>query len=91
MILAPVAGIILNLLDASKEVEDQEQNDIALMFAGMDCAETVLRGFYLMECNWVSNFSSLKYFLQKWERLDMFIHLQNPPIVFTVSSDIPPL
>lgn len=100
MILAPVAGIILNLLEAGKEVDDQEQNDIALMFAGMDCAETVLRGFYLMECNWVSNFSSLNCILLKSGRLDMFIglvpfplyyvalpfYLQNPPVFILLAQ-----
>lgn len=84
MILAPVAGIILNLLEAGKEVDDQEQNDIALMFAGMDCTETVLRGFYLMECNWVSNFSFLVPFPLYYVALPFY--LQNPPVFILLSQ-----
>lgn len=55
MILGPLAGIILNLLDASKEAEYGDHHDIVNIFASMDCAETVLRGFYLLEYNWVCN------------------------------------
>lgn len=58
MILAPLAGIILNLLDANKEEDHGRQNDIVEIFAGMGCAETILRGFYLLECNWVSDYFS---------------------------------
>lgn len=56
MILAPLVGIILNLLDASVEAECREQNDVAGMFASMDCLDTVHYGFqYLLEYNWVSS------------------------------------
>lgn len=55
MLLAPLAGIILNLLDASREKDDVDQNDIVAIFASMDCADTILYGFqYLLEYNWVS-------------------------------------
>lgn len=51
MILAPLAGIILNLLDVSRETDN---NDIVAIFASMDCADTILYGFqYLLEYNWV--------------------------------------
>lgn len=54
MILAPLVGIILNLLDASL-VNSREQNDIVGIFASMDCADTLISGFqYLLEFNWVS-------------------------------------
>lgn len=55
MILAPLAGIILNLLDVSKETDNGDRNDIVAIFASMDCADTILYGFqYLLEYNWVS-------------------------------------
>lgn len=55
MILAPLAGIILNLLDASARTDCKEQNDIVGVFASMDCLDTVHCGFqYLLEYNWVS-------------------------------------
>lgn len=58
MILAPLAGIILNLLDASKETDSGDWNDIVATFASMDCADTILYGFqHLLEYNWVSNIS----------------------------------
>lgn len=53
MILAPLAGIILNLLDASVGLECCEQNDIVEVFASMDCTDTVLCGIqYLSKYNW---------------------------------------
>ena len=52
MILAPLAGIILNLFDTSMNTKD---NDIAGIFASMDCPDTVVCGFqYLIEYDWVS-------------------------------------
>lgn len=54
MILAPLAGIILNLLEASGE-SDTRDNDMVGIFASMDCPDTVVSGFqYLLEYNWVS-------------------------------------
>ncbi|CAH1436824.1 unnamed protein product [Lactuca virosa] len=56
MILAPLVGIILNLLDASL-VNSREQNDIVGIFASMDCADTLISGFqYLLEFNWAGSF-----------------------------------
>lgn len=58
MILAPLVGIIVNLLDASAESELKEQNDVVSVFASMDCPETMHYGFqYLLEYNWVSTLS----------------------------------
>lgn len=59
MILAPLVGIILNLLDASLVTDSRKQNDIVSVFASMDCADTLISGFqYLLEFNWVSNHDS---------------------------------
>ncbi|KAI8030390.1 E3 ubiquitin-protein ligase RKP [Camellia lanceoleosa] len=53
LILAPLTGIILNLLDASVETECSKQNDVVGVFASMDCPATVLCGFqYLLDYNW---------------------------------------
>jgi hypothetical protein len=55
MILAPLVGIMLNLLTTTKLVEYQENNDLVDVFLSMNCAETVLYGFqYLVDYNWVS-------------------------------------
>lgn len=52
MILAPVAGIILNLFDACTI---PKQNNIVGIFTSMECPNTVLCGFqYLLDYNWVS-------------------------------------
>ncbi|KAI3775874.1 hypothetical protein L1987_45630 [Smallanthus sonchifolius] len=57
MILAPLVGIILNLLDASLATDSREQNDILVIFASMDCADTLISGFqYLLEFNWAGTF-----------------------------------
>ncbi|WOG97343.1 hypothetical protein DCAR_0416683 [Daucus carota subsp. sativus] len=54
MILAPLAGIILNLFDTSMNTKD---NDIAGIFASMDCPDTVVCGFqYLIEYDWAASF-----------------------------------
>ncbi|KAK4485968.1 hypothetical protein RD792_008622 [Penstemon davidsonii] len=80
MILAPLAGIILNLLDASR-VDDAEQNDIVASFANMHCAGTILYGFqYLLEYNWVGSIKGEDYFDQSTElenltKLEKFSHL----------------
>ncbi|CAN4125570.1 unnamed protein product [Withania somnifera] len=58
MILAPLAGIVLNLLDA--------------IFANMDCPDTVVSGFqYLLEFNWASLFRGDDY-LKKIRQLEIF-------------------
>ncbi|XP_010261124.1 PREDICTED: E3 ubiquitin-protein ligase RKP isoform X2 [Nelumbo nucifera] len=56
MVLAPLVGIILNLLDASIHSEDRVKNDVVGVFASMDCPATVHCGFqYLLEYNWVGS------------------------------------
>lgn len=58
MILAPLVGIVVNLLDASDESECREQNDVVGVFASMDCPETMHYGFqYMLDYNWVSTVS----------------------------------
>lgn len=72
MILAPLVGILLNLLDASLITDSREQNDILETFASMDCADTLISGFqYLLEFNWVSIF----HFLTLFFYLTMFASL----------------
>lgn len=52
--LAPLVGIILNLLDASVVTDSREQNDMLGIFASMDCVDTLISGFQLLlEFNWV--------------------------------------
>lgn len=54
MILAPLVGIILNLLDASEDTEFVPQNDVVGFFASMDCPGRVHCGFQLLlDYNWV--------------------------------------
>lgn len=72
MILAPLAGIILNLLDASLETDCRPQNDIVGVFASMDCPNTVLSGFqYLLEFNW-SGYLTGDAYLAKLKQLEEF-------------------
>lgn len=60
MIMAPLVGIILNLMDATAESKHGETIDIIGVFASMDCPLTVHCGFqYLLSYNWVSSFFGL--------------------------------
>ncbi|XP_077224077.1 E3 ubiquitin-protein ligase RKP [Tasmannia lanceolata] len=53
MILAPLVGIILNLVEAGADPEQREQNDVVGVFASMDCPSTIYYGFqYLLDYNW---------------------------------------
>lgn len=55
MILAPLVGIILNLMDCSSTSEHRELNDVIAVFASMDCPTTIHFGLqYLLSYNWVS-------------------------------------
>lgn len=55
MILAPLVGIILNLLDGSEEAECRAQHDVVGVFSSMDCLNTIHCGFQcLLEYSWVS-------------------------------------
>ncbi|KAL0286466.1 UNVERIFIED_CONTAM: E3 ubiquitin-protein ligase RKP [Sesamum calycinum] len=75
MILAPLAGIILNLLDASRETEDGDQNDIVTVFASMDCADTILYGFqYILEHNWIGSIKGEEY-MDQLTKLEKFSSL----------------
>ncbi|GKV25291.1 hypothetical protein SLEP1_g34750 [Rubroshorea leprosula] len=62
MILAPLVGIIVNLLDARLEGECKGQNDVIGVFASMDCPDTVHYGFqYLLDYNWAASFRGDAY------------------------------
>ncbi|CAK9176745.1 unnamed protein product [Ilex paraguariensis] len=75
MILAPLAGIILNLLDASTKTDCGKQNDVVGVFASMDCPNTVLCGFQsLLEYNWAGSFRGDTY-LAKLRQLEEFSNL----------------
>lgn len=72
MILAPLVGIILNLLDASSGTECREHNDVVGIFASMDCPKTVHYGFqYLLDYNWAGSFRGDAY-LGKLGQLQKF-------------------
>lgn len=56
MILSPLAGIMLNLVDSSIELEYEVQNNVVEVFASMGCTATIQCGLqYLLEYNWVSS------------------------------------
>ncbi|XP_021736630.1 E3 ubiquitin-protein ligase RKP-like [Chenopodium quinoa] len=73
MILAPLVGIIVNLVEASTEVESSEQNDIIEVLAKMDCPETVLFGLqYMLGFNW-AGFSKGNVHFAKLRQLEEFL------------------
>ncbi|XP_034901852.1 E3 ubiquitin-protein ligase RKP [Populus alba] len=75
MILAPLVGILLNLLDASVEMECGERNDVVGVFASMDCPDTVHCGFqYLLEYNWAGS-SRGDVYSGKLRQLESFLNL----------------
>ncbi|XP_021631707.1 E3 ubiquitin-protein ligase RKP-like isoform X11 [Manihot esculenta] len=76
MILAPLMGIILNLLDANVETESGGQNDIVDVFASMDCPDTMHCGFqYLLEYNWQAGSLRGDAYLGKLGQLENFLSL----------------
>ncbi|XP_071735461.1 E3 ubiquitin-protein ligase RKP [Rutidosis leptorrhynchoides] len=76
MILAPLVGIILNLLDASLVADSREQNDIVSIFASMDCADTLISGFqYLLEFNWAGTFKGDVHLTRLSQLEDFSSHL----------------
>lgn len=83
MILAPLAGMILNLMDASTETESSKQNDVVGVFASMDCPDTVLCGFQcLLEYNWVSSLSLSTFTSLTFTSLTIFHGLAiNVPVI----------
>ncbi|KAF4355134.1 hypothetical protein F8388_026059 [Cannabis sativa] len=75
MILAPLVGIILNLLDASEHMKFAENNDVVAIFASMDCPARVHCGFqFLLDYNWGGSFRGDSY-LTKLEQLEDFLAL----------------
>ncbi|GMH14941.1 hypothetical protein Nepgr_016782 [Nepenthes gracilis] len=75
LILAPLVGILVNLLDASVATEQIEQNDVAGVFASMDCPDAVLCGLQCMlEYNWVG-FSKGNVHCAKLRQLEEFSSL----------------
>lgn len=60
ILLAPLVGIILNLLEAREDSKQKQQHDVIGLFASMDCPDTVYYGFqYLLEYNWVRKLFNL--------------------------------
>ncbi|KAL9254413.1 E3 ubiquitin-protein ligase RKP-like protein [Drosera capensis] len=75
LILAPLAGILLNLLDSSMVPSGSKQNDVIGVFASMDCPDTVLCGLQCMlEYNW-AGFSKGNAHFSKLRQLEEFSSL----------------
>uniref|UniRef100_A0A7N0U317 RING-type E3 ubiquitin transferase n=1 Tax=Kalanchoe fedtschenkoi TaxID=63787 RepID=A0A7N0U317_KALFE len=75
MLLAPLVGIMSNLLDARMDAGDGKQNDVVKVFASMDCFDTVYCGFqYLLEYNWAGSLRDDAY-QPKLMLLDSFSNL----------------
>ncbi|KAJ4847946.1 hypothetical protein Tsubulata_018544 [Turnera subulata] len=75
MLLAPLVGIILNLLDASEGSNSGNHNDVVDVFASMDCPDTVHCGFqYLLEYNWAGSIRG-DACIAKLEQLENFLSL----------------
>ncbi|KAI5405191.1 E3 ubiquitin-protein ligase RKP isoform X1 [Lathyrus oleraceus] len=75
MVLAPLAGIMLNLLDAAKLAECRENSDLVDVFLSMDCPDTVLYGFqYLVNYNWDESCRGEAY-MGKHKQLENFLTL----------------
>ncbi|KAI3431099.1 uncharacterized protein J3R85_008020 [Psidium guajava] len=73
MLLAPLVGIILNLLDASGEESCRDHNDVVSVFASADCSNTVHHGFqFLLQYNWAKFFRSDAY-VRQIAQLESFI------------------
>ncbi|RCV14083.1 hypothetical protein SETIT_2G398600v2 [Setaria italica] len=74
MILAPLVGIILNLMECSSTSEHRELNDVIAVFASMDCPTTIHFGLqYLLSYNW-SNVLRGDASLAKLAQLEEFSH-----------------
>lgn len=55
MVLAPLVGIILNLIKAGEQMECREHNDVVSIFASMGCLDSFNCRFqYLLDYDWVS-------------------------------------
>ncbi|KAL8193907.1 hypothetical protein R6Q57_026149 [Mikania cordata] len=88
MILAPLVGIILNLLDASLVTDTSAKNDIVGIFASMDCAETLISGFQcLLKFNWAGSFKG-NIHLTKLRQLENFsTHLVSRTLFKRVANE----
>ncbi|KAF5765376.1 putative transcription factor C2H2 family [Helianthus annuus] len=87
MILAPLVGIILNLLDASLVTDSSDQNDILGTFASMDCADTLISGFqYLLEFNWAGTFKGDVHLTKLRQLEDFSSHLISRTLVKRVAQ-----
>lgn len=54
MLLAPLVGIILNLLDSCEQNSCSNKNDVVSVFASADCCSALHCGFqYVLDQNWV--------------------------------------
>ncbi|KAM0976304.1 hypothetical protein FF1_019288 [Malus domestica] len=75
MILAPLVGIILNLLNAGEHMECREHNDVVSIFASMGCLDSFQCRFqYLLDYNWAGTFRGDAY-LVKLAQLENFLSL----------------
>ncbi|GAB4848337.1 hypothetical protein Ancab_003029 [Ancistrocladus abbreviatus] len=75
MILAPLVGIIMNLLDSPVVVKHREQNDVVVVFAIMDCPDAVICGLQCMlEHDW-ADFSKGTVHFSKLKQLEEFSSL----------------
>lgn len=73
LILAPLVGIILNLIDATSNSTDEEQHDIISMFTSMDCPTTIHCGFqYLLGYNW-GNVLKGDAYVARLDHLEQFL------------------
>ncbi|KAL5197301.1 hypothetical protein ABZP36_000813 [Zizania latifolia] len=74
MILAPLVGIILNLMECSSTSGHMELNDVIAVFTSMDCPATIHFGLqYLLSYNW-SNVLRGDASLAKLAQLEEFSH-----------------
>uniref|UniRef100_I1QCE7 RING-type E3 ubiquitin transferase n=2 Tax=Oryza glaberrima TaxID=4538 RepID=I1QCE7_ORYGL len=74
MILAPLVGIILNLMESSSTSGHRELNDVITVFTSMDCPATIHFGLqYLLSYNW-SNVLRGDASLAKLAQLEEFSH-----------------
>ncbi|KAL8160739.1 hypothetical protein V2J09_002276 [Rumex salicifolius] len=55
MILAPLVGIVVNLLDARAASDGSQQNDVVGLFASMYCPDTVCGFQCMLEYNWADS------------------------------------
>ncbi|KAM5577439.1 E3 ubiquitin-protein ligase RKP [Rosa sericea] len=75
MVLAPLVGIILNLTNASEQMQCREHNDVVSIFASMGCLDSFNCRFqYLLDYNWAGTLRGDAY-LGKIAELENFLNL----------------